>query len=282
MALVSKALKLIARVVPMNETARRVMMMPLSEQLLYVERLLAFNASLKLSTSADETVYDHAGKYGVVARFNQLPCTPQTRRDRADLFERSGLREASILLLGDDDLVSVELSRRGFTDVTVADCDETLLGVIDTMTASNNRRPHVIKADFIKGFKTLRPSAAVCLDPPYNAAAVRLFLDVALANVDATAPHTLFVMYNPYLVGSAGRQELESILERAGYSLKKRLEGFNSYRLNRAQGLLIRLSGVLLFGRRGRLPARTRLHYFSDCFIFESKATAKRPAPAPL
>ncbi len=274
--LFGKLLKAFALRVPMNDSARRVLTLPYAEQLLYVERLIAFNVGLRASDDDREVVYDHAGRFGFVARFNQLPCTPQTRRDRADLLERAGLKDAPVVLLGDDDLVAVELSARGFSDVTVADCDEALLGVIASMTAGNARRPRLELADFGKGFKASRPAAAVCLDPPYNPSAVKLFLEVALANVDPAEPHTLYLMYNPYLVGAVGRLEVERVLEAAGYSQKKRLEAFNSYRVNRAQGLLIRLCGRVLFGARGRIPRGRGIHYFSDCFVYEPKAKAKR------
>lgn len=267
-----RALQAFARHAPINESARRVLTLPFEEQRLYVERLLAANVARGHGAASDgEPVYEHVGRLGITARYNQLPCTPTTRRDRADLLERAGLIGAPVVLLGDDDLVSVELSQRGFHDITVADCDETLLGVIKVRTAGAAHQPALIKADFVKGFKAERPAAAVCLDPPYNPEAVKLFLRVAFANVDAATPHALYLMYNPYLVGASGRAEIEAALEAQGYTLKKRLEAFNSYPVNRVQSSLLKLAGLCLLGRLGRVPRGRRLHYFSDCFVWERK-----------
>ena len=284
LSLIRAGLALFAERCEINPSARLVLTLPFAEQRLYLASLVAANRKLFAALAAeagapsspvatnvadDNSLYDVGGPLAFVQRYNQLPCTLRTRRARADLFEAVGLRDARILLLGDDDLVSVELSRRGFSDVTVADCDPALLAEIERRTTHAKKPPKLERADFRRGFLTPRPADVVCLDPPHHEAAIRLFLDVAIANVDRSAVHHLFVMYNSHLIGRAGAARVERYVEGHGYLLGHRHDAFNAYPMTGAQKIAFRSFARFVLGKAGALPKRAELNYFSDCFIYK-------------
>ena len=99
------------RVVPLNATTEQVLGLELAEQRAYLENLWQFNHRPQQARSAShDDLYGHSKGIGFLRRFNQLPCTVESRRARADLLREMDPAACRILILGDDDLLAVELA----------------------------------------------------------------------------------------------------------------------------------------------------------------------------
>ena len=114
-----KVIGWVLRALPLNPTTRQVLDLTYDEQLAYLQNLWDFNQRNRGVGSVDRgALYAGQKAAGLMRRFNQLPCTLATRKARADLLSGRGLEASRILILGDDDLLSVELSPRGSAEGT--------------------------------------------------------------------------------------------------------------------------------------------------------------------
>ena len=62
--------------------------------------------------------------------FNQLPCTEQTLQNRVKSICARVSPEKKILILGDDDYVSLELYKKGYQNIVVIDIDKQVINKI--------------------------------------------------------------------------------------------------------------------------------------------------------
>lgn len=132
--------------------------------------------------------------------FRGLGKSTGSRRARADLLKDVDPATCRILVLGDDDLLSVELAQRGFRHVTVADCDPRLLARIRAETAALATPPEIVEADFHAGLGWKGQADVIFLDPPYSVAGAEAFLKLTIG---CAAPLSHFyLMINPFVVGS--------------------------------------------------------------------------------
>lgn len=252
---------------PLNATTKQVLSLPRQEQLAYIENLWTFNAERVRRTEKSPSrsaLYDMPLAFGLLRRYNQLPCTLETRKARADLLQDFNPAVSRILLLGDDDLVSVELAQRGFAKVTVADCDGRLLTRIGHETARTPDKPELVRADFTAANTSLGLADAVFLDPPYSLDGVRAFLSFAVKTVASRGQ--LYLMVNPGILGS-GFTEIVNWLGRQGFSLKSQRRGFNAYPLGTLESLVLKTAWRLALGRPA--PKVGQLLFCSDCLQFE-------------
>jgi len=262
-----------------NGSVRHVLKLSAAEQRDHVEGLLRFNEALRESGVLQGRVYKHRRSLGISNRYNQLPCTQDSRLKRAALLEAEGLKDGGVLLLGDDDLLSVELCRRGFRRVIVADCDEALLEQIRAETRGLTCKPEIVCADFSLGFTTAEPVDAVVLDPPYNAPAIKIFMDVALRNVARSPRCRVYAMYNPDALPAKAQDEVISHMEEGGFELKRHIAHFNAYRLAPLDVRLLRLAGAFFLGRARLAALGAEVYYASDCYEFISDADYQALAP---
>jgi hypothetical protein len=270
------------RQIPLNATTRQVLSLGRAEQRAYFENLWRFNdeqarkgldgaatpegSGGRAGGRAASALYQIRRTAGLIRRFNQLPCTVGTRERRADLLV--GLPEATtrILVLGDDDLLSVELARRGYAKVTVADCDEQLLGRIASETKDLETPPRIVRADFRQGFSAPEPADVVFLDPPYFLDGAQAFLRLA---IQAAAPAArLYLMINPDIFG--GRfGEITGTAGRQSFKVVRHRPRFNAYPIGILEASCLRIAWGLLMGRPlPRLGGRSLL-FCSDCFELE-------------
>lgn len=185
-----------------------------------------------------------------VQPYHQLPCSRVTAVRRAKEARRLCSPNDPILLLGDDDLVCLELARSGFRKITVADIDMDLL----THIASEARaRKYPIAlchcdvreeppADLVGRYKL------VFLDPIYTVDGIRIFLDSALkASPDLDT--LFFLSINLISLRRKGIAQVESLFEQHDLDIVKFYSGFNAYPLPRGMGTLINaINKVVLRG----------------------------------
>jgi hypothetical protein len=254
------------RALPVNATTRQVLSLSRNEQTNYLQALWKNNQA-KVSRSGESTgpVYETKQLAGLFRRFNQLPCTVATREKRAALSVGLDPKSATVLILGDDDLLSVELCLKGFEHVTVADCDADLLDTIRRETAASPTPPRIIAADFRELPDLGITADLVVLDPPYTLDGAISFLRLAVKLARPQA--TVVLMLNREIMGPAFTA-LTHEAKGLGLRLKAHHEGFNAYPIGSLSRLIMRLAwwhymGVPLRSTRGR-----EIYFYSDCFEF--------------
>ena len=266
----------VLRAIPLNATTRQVLSLKRSEQRAYLENLHRFNDArpsepAKARSAASAALYKMRLTAGLFRRFNQLPCTVETREKRGDLLAGVDPETARVLVLGDDDLVSVELARRGFRHVAVADCDDDLLDRIRRETLALPSPPQIIRADFRQGFKAPEPADVVFLDPPYSIDGALAFLRLALAAAKPAPTTRIYLMINQAILGSAFAAVTDAAAK-AGFRLTVTRPGFNAYPIGPLEAGILKTAWKLVLGLPAPKGARGGILFFSDCFEFEYQA----------
>jgi predicted methyltransferase len=254
----------------MNPSFRQFLELPLHQKLAFIRYLTVSNHDADsdgVEASASKVAHQFRRAY------NQLPCSRQTRERRAQLFLDMGFQHKEVCLLGDDDLVAVELIRLGFTQVTVYDCDAQVLSQIaDKIPDSRRGHLHLKQADFNQA-KDLRHHFAdlVCIDPPYHRQGIRLFMETALTCSRQDQGARLILMTVPLLFHNrrSDWREIEDRLIRNHFRQIESHRSFNAYPLDDTSRMLLylasRLPGI------GPQPHRMMkaFEFFSDCLVWE-------------
>jgi predicted methyltransferase len=252
-----------------NDSIQEVLTLGPQEQNKYLAYLLEHNNHHNEDGSVNDEGSDKVFDWRVIHRYFQLPCDTGTQHRRADWFESKGWRESSILLLGDDDLVSIELARRGFERVHVVDCDRKVLAQIDHETKALQHKPNIIEADLASPNLNLEgPIDVICLDPPYNLVGARMFLRAAFDVAEETSDCELVMMINPLCFTQTRWQTLMNLIRQHGFELITHQPHFNSYPIFGINRIALRAAIYLLIGKhlegdKGKLSFGSDLFHFS-------------------
>jgi predicted methyltransferase len=172
---------------------------------------------------------------------DQTHCTVGTKIARVlAMHEAGALAGTRILLLGDDDLVSVAIAR--FTDVdeaaslagrvrqlTVVDTDQDVLDCIAAQTAGSGLDIRLVRhdlrqplpADLMGGFDV------ACTDPPYTVAGAELFLSRAVAALAPGGGQHVFFSFGARRPGDMLRTQ--QLIAGLGLVLRGLTPNFNEY-----------------------------------------------------
>jgi predicted methyltransferase len=137
---------------------------------------------------------------------DQTHCTVDTKISRVlALHEAGGLAGTRVLLLGDDDLVSVAIARfaalaqhtGGIQGLTVIDTDPDVLDCVTAQTAGTGLAVQTVHHDLrqpLPGDLTGRFDVA-CTDPPYTVPGAELFLSRAVSALTPRAGGHVFFSF---------------------------------------------------------------------------------------
>ena len=162
--------------------------------------------------------------------YGQLPCTEKTAKERVKKIAEYADMDSPILILGDDDMVSIQLLKEGYKQVTVVDIDEEILKSISSAFPSAPKR--LFKCDL----RQLPPDELlnqdyrlVLMDPYYSIEGVKMFLDYAI-KATADSPKTYYLL-NVHLLSlkKEGLEELSKIFEFYQLQIEGLCQGFNIY-----------------------------------------------------
>lgn len=184
--------------------------------------------------------------------YGQMPCTKSTARRRVDKAATLVGKDDPILLLGDDDLVSVELALAGFTQITVLDIDLKVLEEIQRACDEHQVRVNLYQQDL-----SLAPPRhliadyrLVLFDPEYSIRGVNLFLKAGLELTQHRENTIFFMSIHLMSLMKEGLRELEQLFKHNGLELSEFAQGFNAYPApSRLKGL-IHLVNKLLIGSK--------------------------------
>jgi predicted methyltransferase len=172
-----------------------------------------------------------------VLELDQCHCTAETKVRRVlALHQADALVGRRVLLLGDDDLISVAI--RGFVErfgstatvarLTVVDVDPALIGFLRQRLAGAPFPVAALEHDLRDPLPAslLRRFDTVVTDPPYTVPAARLFLSRA-ADALAGAGGTAFLSFGSRRPGVGF--DLQQGLIRMGFLIRSLVRDFNEY-----------------------------------------------------
>jgi len=194
-------------------------------------------ASASLCTAAADRIRRTIAKirgesaHRVRADLDQCPATPSTVLRRCALLTQlPASRTAAILLIGDDDLLSVALATGQVRSrIAVLDADRTLLRLIARHTGS---AVEVIRADIRKGLPAVLHHRfdQVFTDPPYTFAGQLLFVQRAMLALRPRPGTSLYVCASRVYLTSEEISRVRRFLNKGGFELQSAYPRFNRYR----------------------------------------------------
>jgi predicted methyltransferase len=169
---------------------------------------------------------------------DQAPCSPDTAMRRALLMLQNGALEGKrVLLLGDDDSVSVAIGLLGRAlrqgdltrGVTVVDADERRLSFLKEAAASEQLALETVHHDLRRPLPAglLRAFDVIETDPPYTLEGARLFLARGCEALAAGADGHCFFSFTHW---PASRMlELQKVFTELGLAVRAIWPNFNRY-----------------------------------------------------
>jgi hypothetical protein len=214
----------------------------------------------------------------IIRQHSQNPCTTVTVRRRVEKIRSLCKPEEPILVLGDDDFLSVALAEAGYRDVTALDIDRSLIRRLEQEAI---RRGVVLKArvqDFLAPLpeELNHPYRLVVFDPMCTVEGVRFFMDAAI-RLSAGNKDTCFFLHTHLMsLLRPGLQELRQDIENRGLEVTAFYPAFNVYPVAPGtQRLLKVLLGIMngLFLKSPALRSKDAVvqWFVSDALILRTR-----------
>ncbi len=202
-----------------------------------------------LPTSAP--LSDRAGTR-IFRPYNQMPCTRGTAVRRVAKALELAQKDDPILLLGDDDLVSVELAAAGFTKVTAVDIDAKVLTEIEKLCKEQDLNVRRVEQDLSKPLplSLYDDYKLVAFDPCYTIPSVQLFLDAGLELSRRSSGTHFFLSLHTMSLMRHGLPEFSQALSARGLDLVEFHQGFNAYPAPSRLKSLIHLVNKIVIGSK--------------------------------
>lgn len=201
-------------------------------------------------------------------RFAQQPCTSDTTRRRVDKAEELCSYQDPILVLGDDDCVSIELARRGFEQVTVFDIDARVIKILRTCAKRERLsiRAHVHDLSQAPDSAWVDEYRLVFLDPMYSYSGLKLFFQGARACLKPQSSHKAhyFLSFHLMSLARGGLGEFPDFLQSHGLELLNWYHGFNVYPTPKSVQRLLPIIYSMCIRRPSFLLEGAMLPYFSS------------------
>ncbi len=206
--------------------------------------------------------------------YGQLPCTIKSIQSRVSIISSKVAKDSSILILGDDDALSVALAREGFTDITVFEIDEKIVKKLQsTLRDFPNTKHKVIQQDIFKETHSefIRHYDLVAFDPWYAVDGVEAFIKCALKTCENVNPIIVLSFNCGALLEKFS--ELESYLRKVDYGIRTWSPLLNTYpmpnRLKFSIGLAEFTASLFSFKLIKPSTNRERIFFSSDLMILE-------------
>jgi hypothetical protein len=179
-----------------------------------------------------------AGAPSVDVTLDQAPCMPETAMRRALLMLQNGALEGKrVLLLGDDDSVSIAIGLLGRAlrkgdltrGVTVVDADERRISFLRDAAAREQLALDVVHHDLRRPLPAglLRAFDTIETDPPYTLEGARLFLARGCEALSAEADGHCFFSFTHW--PASQMLELQKVFTELGLAVRAVWPNFNSY-----------------------------------------------------
>jgi N4-bis(aminopropyl)spermidine synthase len=223
-----------------------------------------------------------AGMPAAKLELDQTHCTVDTKIRRVlRMYEAGALAGQRVIVLGDDDLISLAIAAFAALSaaaapprrLAVVDCDPDLLGYLGERAAG--RVPvELVEHDLRQPLpgSLLGAFDVACTDPPYTAAGAELFLSRAVAALAGGAGGHVFFSFGARRPDETLRTQ--RLITDLGLTVRSLVPGFNSYT---GAGILAGTSHLYhLRTTEGARPALTGAHA-GPLYTAETRAAATRP-----
>lgn len=161
--------------------------------------------------------------------FNQFPCAKESVINRVNtlLNDFPFVTSMKVGLMGDDDLLSIEIARRTKFQPIVFELDSSVICKIKKIAKEENLNIKIIKKDLTKTQKTKEELDTFITDPPYTVAGVLTFIYHGIGSL--VIKDRFYVIANQMLLGYSGLYEIYRYLIEAGIYPIKILNSYNEY-----------------------------------------------------
>lgn len=173
-------------------------------------------------------------------QYDQFFATPQGTAKKVSILNKKGqISNKKILIIGDDDLVSIAIAlfSTDYTSITVLDVDKDILNTVN-LIAKDLNLPNIttIKYDLRNPIpSTLKDIFDVVItDPPYTASGIKLFLNkgLKLLNVDNTKPLVgkyIFLYFGASIKEMQKFIKIQQIIDGYNLVIEEKLSNYISY-----------------------------------------------------
>jgi hypothetical protein len=206
---------------------------------------------------------------------NQLPCTWQTARLRVSEIAKHVDKLDPILLLGDDDLISIELAKQGFSNLTIVDIDSRVIQDVAAGVAETGVVVDLYEHDLNKSPPAglLKPYRLILLDPVYSIDGINLFLRAGREICTNKSGCCIFLCVHLMSLWRDGLSQLEGVFQDLDLAVEKVVPGFNAYPVPKRLKSLICMVNQLLIGSKTLTTAGYAFPYFlSDAILLKSRS----------
>lgn len=206
--------------------------------------------------------------------YDQMPCTQATALRRVAKAQEMISREQPVLLLGDDDMVSIELAAAGFGRVTAVDIDPKILTDLKKAAARRGVSVRLVQHDLSQPVPaTLKDDyALVMFDPAYSLASVEMFLRAGLDATSRRAGTRFFISVHLMSLFDQGSTAVNRLFSDEGLDILEFHQGFNVYPNPGRLKSLIHLVNRFVIGLKSAAMDGWSLPYLlSDAIILRKK-----------
>ena len=228
-------------------------------------------AENKIGDSAFYSINAHINR-----QHNQQPCTLHTAKKRVEQANQLCSKNDPILVLGDDDLIGVELAKDGFNDVCSVDIDPLICKRIDTL-AKNLNLPlktltHDIREQAPKEF--IKDYRLIFIDPMYSLEGIKMFLEGAFSFSNNREGTLIFLSLHLMSLLRSGVDKLPFILDGYNLSIIKHISGFNTYPIPYRLWFLLKLFNRRFMRTKTMSSAGYMFRFFlSDAILLKKEST---------
>ena len=227
---------------------------------LYGEQVIRsqrFDASPEAGKSSDVIPFSGKAFTTVIRKHSQQPCTTVTVRRRVEVVRGLCALDEPILVLGDDDFLSLALAEAGYQDVTTLDIDASL---IQKLNDEAKRRGVTIKArvqDLLAPLPSdlVRPYRVAVFDPMCTVEGVRFFTEAAIRLSGGNQDTVFFLNTHLMSLLKPGLVELKGFMTAQGFEVDAFYPAFNVYPVSSGAQRLLRALLIVLNGLFFRSPA---------------------------
>jgi predicted methyltransferase len=192
------------------------------------------------NTEIQRTLKDIRNKYGLEPKreYDQFFADVKTSISKIEVMKAKGaISGKRILLLGDDDLISIVLGLMGekYVDITVVDIDDDILKTIQKIAEEykleNIKTKKYDARDRISG-ELFNAFDVVVTDPPYTRSGVQLFLNRAvqfLNKKNSTEGNYVFLYFGNSYRSPEKFIKIQEVINRFGFVIEDKIDKFSRY-----------------------------------------------------
>ena len=208
-------------------------------------------------------------------RYNQQPCTDLTVKKRVEQANHLCSKTDPILVLGDDDMIGIELAKAGFTNVCSVDIDPLICRNLNILAKKHNLPlktlthdiRHVPPKEFIQDYRL------VFIDPMYSLDGIKLFLEGAFAFTKGRQDTLIFLSLHLMSLLRPGIENFPLLIDSYKLKIMNYIGGFNTYPIPYRLWILIKLFNRRFMKTRTMSSAGYMFRFFlSDAILLKKES----------